>query len=80
MNGPQAPGLTIGGVTSWVPDSGGTSFRITSSVIQLASDPPAAVLSDVLGIDIATATRWAGCAKRDWQTYLAHSHETAQQR
>jgi hypothetical protein len=38
--------------------------------------PP--ILADLLGIDIVTATRWAGYAKRDWQTYLASKHETAQ--
>jgi hypothetical protein len=48
-----------------------------TALIQLASELPAAVLSDVLGIGIATATRWAGYAKRDWQSYLAHRHETA---
>jgi hypothetical protein len=39
--------------------------------IRLASELPAAVLADLLGIDVVTATRWAGYAKRDWQTYLA---------
>jgi hypothetical protein len=50
-----------------------------TALIQLASELPAAVLSDILGIDIATATRWAGYAKRDWQSYLASRHEVAQQ-
>jgi hypothetical protein len=49
-----------------------------TALIQLASDLPAAVLSDILGIDIVTATRWAGYAKRDWQSYLAIRRETAQ--
>jgi hypothetical protein len=48
-----------------------------TALIVLASELPAAVLSDLLGIDIATATRWAGYAKRDWQTYLANRRETA---
>ena len=49
-----------------------------TALIQLASELPAAVLSDILGINIATATRWAGYAKRDWQSYLASRRETAQ--
>jgi hypothetical protein len=49
-----------------------------TALIVLASELPAAVLEDLLGIDIVTATRWAGYAKRDWQTYLANRHETAQ--
>jgi hypothetical protein len=49
-----------------------------TALIVLASELPAAVLADLLGIDIATATRWAGYAKRDWQTYLADRRETAQ--
>lgn len=49
-----------------------------TALIVLASELPAAVLADLLGIDIATATRWAGYAKRDWQSYLANRHETAQ--
>jgi hypothetical protein len=31
----------------------------------------AAVLADLLAIDIVTATRWAGFAKRGWNDYLA---------
>ena len=42
-----------------------------TALIRLASELPAAVLADLLGVDIATATRWAKYAKRDWHTYIA---------
>ncbi|MCW2688663.1 MAG: hypothetical protein JWR37_3553 [Mycobacterium sp.] len=45
--------------------------RRNTALIRLASELPAAVLADLLAVDIATATRWAGYAKRDWQPYLA---------
>lgn len=38
----------------------------------LAADVPAAVLAEVLGMHEVTATRWAGRARRDWHSYLAH--------
>ena len=37
----------------------------------LASDLPAAVLADFLGIHVNTAVRWVTYARRDWTTYLA---------
>lgn len=49
-----------------------------TALIQLASELPAAVLSDILGIDIATATRWASYAKRDWHGYLANRREATE--
>ncbi len=42
--------------------------------IALAAELPAAVLADLLAIDVVTATRWAGYAKRDWNDYLAIRH------
>jgi hypothetical protein len=37
----------------------------------LASDLPAAVLADLLGIHINTAVRWVTYARQDWTAYLA---------
>jgi hypothetical protein len=37
----------------------------------LASDLPAAVLADFLGIHVNTAVRWVTCARKDWTAYLA---------
>jgi hypothetical protein len=37
----------------------------------LASDLPAAVLADFLGIHVNTAVRWVTCARQDWTVYLA---------
>jgi hypothetical protein len=34
-------------------------------------------VSDLLGIDIVTATRWAKYAKSDWAGYLAARHAEA---
>jgi hypothetical protein len=48
-------------------------------LIGLAAELPAAVLADLLAIDIVTATRWAGYAKRDWNDYLAVRRADAQQ-
>ena len=66
-------------------DSGGFGKRLKRSgltirggrntgLIGLAAELPAAVLADLLAIDIITATRWAGYAKRDWNDYLAARH------
>jgi hypothetical protein len=46
-------------------------------LVGLAADLSAAVLADLLAIDIVTATRWAGYAKRDWNDYLAARHADA---
>lgn len=56
--------LTRGGIT---PLAGRNTGRLL-----LAAEIPAAVLADVLGIHEATATRWAGRARRDWHGYLEH--------
>ena len=37
----------------------------------LASDLPAAVIADFLGIHVNTAVRWVNYARRDWTAYLA---------
>lgn len=42
-----------------------------------ASEIPAPIAADVLGINITTATRWAGRTRRDWTTYLAARTDTA---
>ena len=45
-----------------------------TGLIGLAAELPAAVLADLLAIDIVTATRWTGYAKRDWNDFLAARH------
>ncbi|GLP73599.1 hypothetical protein TUM20983_07090 [Mycobacterium antarcticum] len=42
-----------------------------TALIGLAAELPAAVLADLLAIDIITATRWAAYAKKDWLDYVA---------
>ena len=42
-----------------------------TAMANLAADLPPAVLADLLGIGITTATRWASHARRDWAPYLA---------
>jgi hypothetical protein len=42
-----------------------------SALIEFATDLPAPVVADALGIHIETATRWSKYAKRDWADYLA---------
>jgi hypothetical protein len=37
----------------------------------LASDLPAAVLADFLGLHVNTAVRWVTYARKDWTDYLA---------
>lgn len=37
----------------------------------LASELPAAILADLLGMHIHTAVRWVTYAQRDWADYLA---------
>lgn len=48
-----------------------------TALIGLAAELPAAVIADLLAIDIVTATRWAQYAKRDWSDYLAARHDEA---
>jgi len=42
-----------------------------AALIALVEDIPPPVLSDLLGLHINTAVRWAEIAKRDWTHYLA---------
>ncbi|GGT43821.1 hypothetical protein GCM10010176_104080 [Nonomuraea spiralis] len=44
----------------------------------LASDLPAAILADLLGLHINTAVRWVTYARKDWTDYLAE--RTAEQK
>ncbi|CDO10463.1 hypothetical protein C1S82_01545 [Mycolicibacterium cosmeticum] len=48
-----------------------------TALVGLAAELPAVVVSDLLGIDIVTATRWAKYAKSDWAGYLAARHAEA---
>ncbi len=42
-----------------------------TALVRLGSELPAPVMAGLLGVDVATATRRAGYAKRDWYTRLA---------
>lgn len=42
----------------------------TAALIALASELPAPVLADLLGVHIHTALKWAHYAQRDWSGYL----------
>jgi hypothetical protein len=42
-----------------------------TALLQLAGQMPAAVLADLLGINILTATKWAETAGRPWGDYPA---------
>lgn len=42
-----------------------------TAIITLASNLPAPILADLLGLHITTAERWVGYARRDWTVYLA---------
>lgn len=42
-----------------------------TAFLGLAAELPAAILADLLAVDIVTATRWAHYAKREWGDYLA---------
>ncbi len=42
-----------------------------TALMALASDLPAPILSEMLGIHINTAVEWVGHVKRDWAVYLA---------
>jgi hypothetical protein len=39
--------------------------------MEFATDLPAPVVADALGIHIETAARWSKYARRDWADYLA---------
>ncbi len=42
-----------------------------TALLGLAAELPAAVVSDLLAIDIVTATRWATYARTDWNDFVA---------
>jgi integrase len=41
-----------------------------SAVLALASDLPASILSEILGVDINTAVDWVRFVKRDWADFI----------
>lgn len=43
----------------------------SAALINLATDLPAPVLADLLGMHVNTAVKWVRHAKRDWASYLA---------
>lgn len=43
-----------------------------AALFQLAAEVPTPILSDLLGINITTAVRWADLAARDWSGYIAN--------
>jgi hypothetical protein len=48
-----------------------------AAMLQLAREGPAAVLADILGIDIGTTTAWTPRAGGTWHRYAAQRvHET----
>jgi ribosomal protein L40E len=47
-----------------------------TALLDLASELPAAILADLLGMHINTATRWVKKTRRDWTSYLAARAET----
>lgn len=46
-----------------------------TALMALASDLPAPILSEMLGIHINAAVEWVGLVKRDWVAYLAARSE-----
>ena len=48
-----------------------------TALLDLASELPAAILADLLGLHINTATRWIKKTRRDWTGYLAARTATA---
>jgi hypothetical protein len=43
-----------------------------AALAHLASTMPAAIVADLLGVRIHTATHWAQLTGRTWSDYLAH--------
>lgn len=70
----QVPGrhLAVNGLVRQLGDHG-VQARISrgAALINLATDLPAPVLADLLGMHVNTAVRWVRHAKRDWASYLA---------
>ena len=46
-----------------------------AALISLAGDMPISLVSDLFGISITTAMQWARRAGRDWNAYLAATHQ-----
>jgi len=70
----QVPGrhLAVNGLARQLNDHGIQARTARSAaLINLASDLPAAILADLLGMHVNTAVRWSRRAKRDWTGYLA---------
>lgn len=43
-----------------------------AALVAWATELPAAILADVLGLNVNTAVAWANRTRRDWTDYLAH--------
>ena len=46
-----------------------------AALIALAGELPISLVSDLFDISISTAMNWARRAGRDWNTYLAATHQ-----
>ena len=46
-----------------------------AALIALAGELPISLVSDLFGISISTAMHWARRAGKDWNAYLAASHQ-----
>ena len=70
----QVPGrnLAVNGLVRQLGDHGIQARTSRSAaLVNLATDLPAPVLADLLGMHVNTAVRWVRHAKRDWASYLA---------
>jgi hypothetical protein len=69
-----APGrpLSVSGLRRHLANAGiQTRAAHNSALIELATDLPAPIVAETLGIHIETAARWSKYARRDWTDYLA---------
>ena len=70
----QVPGrhLAVNGLVHQLGDHGiAARASRSAALINLASDLPAPILADLLGMHVNTAVRWSHRVKRDWASYLA---------
>ncbi|WP_256105543.1 hypothetical protein [Streptomyces sp. ODS05-4] len=51
-----------------------------SALVALASDFPAVIVADYLGMHISTTTRWVNYIRKDWATYVAARTEDTMNR
>jgi hypothetical protein len=75
----QVPGrhLAVNGLVRQLGDHGIQARTSRSAaLVNLATDLPAPVLADLLGMHVNTAVRWVRHAKRDWASYLAARAES----